>query len=567
MAGTLDNSNAVPATDPNDASLALGFQYGTLTPGARFTGTFFISPTAINGLKQTDPASSVSFYFNGYLKSSSLPPTILTTPLTRAQGSNGPTSIIATVSDDITPAASLTVAAITVPAGLSVSSIANSNGSISALVSTTCSATIGANIVVLQVTGGSGQTATQNLMVTVTANTSPSLGAYLSSSVQPGGSLTISPTSPPTDNGLVTSVTISAPTFIGNLNINVLTGELAISNAAPNGNHTITVTAMDNCGATTLRVFTLQVASGVDLGDPLVASDKPSGQKPGSVLIYNFYSSNVSQPQETNTRLNMTNIEPTRAAYVHIFFIDSQTCTTADFFICLTPNQTFSFLASEYDPDVTGYIIAVAVDQSTGCPIQFNYLIADEYLKLASGHAANLAAVSFSALVPNPVNCALDASSATLAFDNQKYNAMPRTLAIANIASPLDGNSTMLVLNRLDVNLDDVTPNIGSILGVLYNDRESGYSFTLAGSSCQLRGVLSKSFLRTSPPLNTIIPAGRSGWMRFWTTNETGLLGAVFNFNAKVKTNSSAYNQGRNLSHLTYTTNLKLRIPVYKPVC
>lgn len=409
--------------------------------------------------------------------------------------------------------------------------------------------------------------ATQNLIVNVIANTPPSLGVYLSASVQPGAGMVISPNAPPTDNGFVTSVTISAPTFTGNLSINAATGVVTVSNAAPNGNHTITVNALDNCGASTSRFFTLQVASGGGVGDPLVANNKPGGNKPGSVLVYNLYTSSVSRPQEANTRINMTNTEPMQTAYLHVFLLDSDSCTAADFFVCLTPNQTFSFLTSEYDPDVTGYIIAVAVNQNTGCPTQFNYLIGDEYVKLASGHAANLMAEAFSALVPNPVNCDPNSSTATLAFDNQNYNAMPRTVAVDNIPSPSDGNATMLILNRLDANVDDVTPNIGLLFGILYNDRENGYSFNLAGTGCQLRTVLSNGFPRTSPPFNTIIPAGRSGWMRFWATNDTGLLGAVINFNTKVATSPSAYNQGRNLRHLTYTTNTKLTLPVITPVC
>jgi hypothetical protein len=567
MTGMLDNTNEVPAAAPNDVSLALGYQAGTLAPGAGFTGTFFISPSAINGLKQTDPNSNASFFFNGYLRSSSTPPTIVTNPLTRQQGSGGTSAVIATVSDDQTPAANLQVVALAVPPGISLNNLTNNNGSISAVIGTTCTATLGANTVVLQVTDGSGQTATQNLIVTLTANTPPVLGVYLSASVQPGGNTVISPNVPPTDNGFITGLAVSAPTFAGNLSINPTTGVITVSNAAPNGNHTITVNATDNCGAMATRVFMLQVATGVGLGDPLVASNKPGGQKPGSVLIYNLYSSSVSRPQEANTRINMTNTEPTQMAYLHVFLLDSESCTAADFFVCLTPNQTFSFLTSEYDPEVTGYIIAVAVNQNTGCPTQFNYLIGDEYVKLTSGHAANLTAESFSALVPNPVNCDPNASTATLAFDNQKYNAMPRTLAVDNIASPADGNSTMLILNRLDANVDDVTPNIGLLFGILYNDRENGYSFNLPGTGCQLRTVLSNGFPRTSPPFNTIISAGRSGWMRFWATNDTGMLGAVINFNAKVATSPSAYNQGRNLRHLTYTTNTKLILPVIAPVC
>jgi hypothetical protein len=38
---------------------------------------------------------------------------------------------------------------------------------------------------------------------------------------------------------------------------------------------------------------------------------------------------------------------------------------------------------------VRGYLIAVAIDE-TGCPISFNWLAGGAYVRLASGHLANL---------------------------------------------------------------------------------------------------------------------------------------------------------------------------------
>ena len=88
--------------------------------------------------------------------------------------------------------------------------------------------------------------------------------------------------------------------------------------------------------------------------------------------------------------------------YLHLFWIDGNTCTISDNFICLTANQTASVLASDLDPGTRGYLIAVAVDGDTGCPIEFNHLIGDAYVKLASGHQANLPAESI-ARVPGRI--------------------------------------------------------------------------------------------------------------------------------------------------------------------
>src|SRR5205085_4396070 len=93
-----------------------------------------------------------------------------------------------------------------------------------------------------------------------------------------------------------------------------------------------------------------------------------SDQKAGSVLIFPFYSSISLKPTRENARISITNTEPTRRIAVHIFFIEDDSALNADAYICLTPNQTTSFLASDFDPDISGYLVAIAVDERTGCP-------------------------------------------------------------------------------------------------------------------------------------------------------------------------------------------------------
>ena len=292
----------------------------------------------------------------------------------------------------------------------------------------------------------------------------------------------------------------------------------------------------------------------------------------GSVLVYNYYTSQAVNAAAENTLISITNTEPTRTAAIHLFFVDGNNCSVADAFMCLTPNQTASFLASDVDPGVSGYIVAVAVDKDTGCPVSFNFLIGDEHIKLASGHAANLPAEAFTALYDGTLpSCTASSNDAELVFDGDaksgaSYSAAPRTLALDYIPSPLDGNSTLLILNRLGGDLSSSGALIGDIFGVLYNDTEVPASFTFSGR-CQFREKLSNSFPRTTPRLLSVIPSGRSGWMRLAAVEDVALLGAAINFNSNISAAIGSFNQGHNLHHLTLTTAARLTIPILTPSC
>jgi hypothetical protein len=178
------------------------------------------------------------------------------------------------------------------------------------------------------------------------------------------------------------------------------------------------------------------------------AAAEVSDQKAGSVLVYNLYSSSIAAPNSQNTRISITNTNPACLSRCTLFFVDGATCSIADSLVCLTPNQTASFLASDIDPGTTGYIVAVASDLVTGCPVNFNYLIGDEYVKLSSGHAANLAAEGFAALAGGLPACNGLSVTALLSFDGASYNRAPRVLAASNVPSRADGNDTLIVLNR-----------------------------------------------------------------------------------------------------------------------
>jgi hypothetical protein len=302
-------------------------------------------------------------------------------------------------------------------------------------------------------------------------------------------------------------------------------------------------------------------ALAADPGLAIPATSAVSDQKAGSVLIYNLYASSSTNPAAQNTRINITNTDDARGVFIHLFFVDGSSCSVADSFICLSKSQTSSILASDVDPDVMGYIVAVAVDAS-GCPIVFNKLIGDEYVKLSSGHAANLGAEAVAAI--GAPACDANSVTATLAFDGAVYNQLPRVLAADNVASAKDGNDTLLVVNRIGGSLLSGASTIGSVFGILYDELESGHSFTFSGG-CQLKATLSDSFPRTTPRYTSVVPAGSTGWLKFWATADVAILGSVINKNTQAS--ATSFNGGHNLHKLTTTATATYTIPVFTAMC
>lgn len=306
---------------------------------------------------------------------------------------------------------------------------------------------------------------------------------------------------------------------------------------------------------------------GLTANESYPADTEVSDQQPGSILFYPIYTSDAVNSNIQNARMSLTNVSSTESVCVHLFAVDGSSCSVLDAFVCLTPNQTTTFLASDFDPGNTGYLMAVAVDCETGLPRAFNCLIGDEYVKFASGHEASLGAESIQAVMMFPGGTDPNVTTTDLIFDGMFYNRLPRVLVASNVPSPADGNSTMLILNRVGGDFQIGGATIGPINGLVFDDAETSYSFTANLGNCQSRQILSNNFPRTFTPFSRVIPAGRSGWMKFWAVNDRALLGSMINYNPQAKSTSSAFNQGHNLHKLTLSAAATIRIPVFIPSC
>jgi hypothetical protein len=273
-----------------------------------------------------------------------------------------------------------------------------------------------------------------------------------------------------------------------------------------------------------LALLAARAAEAVDPGLTYPSSAEVT-TKHGSVLIYSLVSSSATDPAAEDTRLAVTNRSTSTSAAVRLFFVEGATGSVTSSVACLTPAQTASVRASTLRAGVTGFVVAVAVNSATGCPVQFNQLAGQAQVQLASGFRGTLPALGVAAQAAP--SCGPPAS---LVFDGVTYNQLSRELHVPGVASRAD-EKALLVVNRIGGDLGGATTAIGGLQGTLYDDVETPFSFASdTGSRRQLSSELDDAFPPTTPPFGSAIAAGRSGWLRLNGTADVGLTGAVFFF-------------------------------------
>ena len=317
--------------------------------------------------------------------------------------------------------------------------------------------------------------------------------------------------------------------------------------------------------STCALVMMASAAFAADPGAPYPATSEISDQKAGSILYYVLYTSSTTSPSTTNTQISITNTSTSSAAFVHLFFV-AQNCSVADRFMCLTANQTARFTTFDEDPGVQGYLVAIAADPINGCPMSFNFLIGDEFIK-AGTHQANLGAEAFSALYTGThPDCEEEVPGGViLRFNGLQYNRGGKVLAASSVPSFLDSNDTRLVLVRVGGDFFAGPRTVGTVFGLTFNDAEQGFSWSIP-VGCQLFSRLTNDFPRTVPRFTEIIPQNQTGWIKLWTLSDNAIIGAIINANPNAGTSSSAFNGGHMLHKLTLANDTAV-MPIFPPSC
>ncbi len=304
-----------------------------------------------------------------------------------------------------------------------------------------------------------------------------------------------------------------------------------------------------------------QTVSFVDLRGMLAATNRQSDQKPGSVLFYNRYLSTIGAPNGNNTTISLTNTSPTTSTKVRLFFIAAADCSSYEQAVCLAAQQTTTFRMGDFDPGTTGYCVAVACD-AAGNPTQFNWLIGNAQLRQTSLLNGQFYDATLSAIAVSKREAgALSATNnvAEMAFDEKMYDSLPAQLAADNIPSQGtnagNGNATFLSLYRPVANLAGGASNTSVAFTINNNTGQSATTSQSIGCYTDLR----LNLLRLNPTVATLLPLGKSGWIRISAGDSGPLLGAQFN--------SGQYASGASLRAVTYALDYRISIPIKAPGC
>ncbi len=302
---------------------------------------------------------------------------------------------------------------------------------------------------------------------------------------------------------------------------------------------------------------------------PAVNQIEVSDQKPGSILVFPYYTSNAQT--KADTRITLTNLMGTLSAVpangggngsviVHLFFLRGSDCQQSDQYVCLTKGASISFKASEQDPEVTGYVIAVAVNEM-GAPQHRNQLVGNAFVS-AGDIVGNYGAESFAAAngFVGAVLAVNADGTATLPLNGLGYDRGADQFAV-EIQSPNDATGQTIVHVSLNGNISTAGLSSVSQSGtglVIRGDEKQGSFVRFISGNCQSVNTITATAPRVPTGLGVFLPKGSIGTMVYNTNvGSVGLL---------LTPKNNAWSGIRTL-HKTRTKDSELIIPVFMPVC
>ena len=242
---------------------------------------------------------------------------------------------------------------------------------------------------------------------------------------------------------------------------------------------------------------------------------------PGSILVFPEFDSRIA----TSTILTVTNTNPDVAVRAEFVYIHGADCLETNRLELLTPNDTFTTLASFHNPNQEeGFLYVVARSATTGAPVHFNWLIG----QALTVNGVVLFDYSYNPYTYRAVNAGGPGTSTNVDGDSLRdlngieYEASPDQLLVPRFLgqgpAPLI-ESELVLINLTGGKLFDAVVDF-----LVDNDNEEVFSAQYKfrcwerESLLDISGVFSNAFLHdgTSDDPEEIggAPSLESGWMR-----------------------------------------------------
>ncbi len=271
----------------------------------------------------------------------------------------------------------------------------------------------------------------------------------------------------------------------------------------------------------TKTLLALVAFAGVFMGS--ASESFAGGRLPGSLLVYPVYLSdgsgttciNITNTWDAPTYNPNTNLDG--VLDVHFIYIDGHYWTEFNRFERLTPNDTFSTLASDHNPNSEyGFLYCIALDPVSQQPVDRDYLVGDELvLDSSNGAFYQINAWAFSGVSgdgnPTDVN-----GNGRLDLDGSEYEQVADKMILASFIGDYvpSGLKPYLVLVSLLCSSD-----FESTLDFqVYNNNEQEFSATHKIRCwdivrlADIDNVFTETFLQTTQNANEL--AAQTGWAR-----------------------------------------------------
>ena len=189
-----------------------------------------------------------------------------------------------------------------------------------------------------------------------------------------------------------------------------------------------------------------------------VAAESPAQRLPSAILVYPYIRAEGSY----DTRVEIVNLS-SRTQRVKCIFVRPPTCSGTDFFVTLTPNQPFSWLASRgnFGPGAgtaapplfgSGELKCIVIPDENGLDQQ-NAIQGRAIIFGPNGETESFGAVGFQRLTPGEL-------PRVLPLDGVTYAQCPSEYHFAFVASEQGDSATEsdIVLTVCDEDLENVIP-------------------------------------------------------------------------------------------------------------